>query len=445
MDEEKDYQPVNFLDNPDIPLLKKLQRFGIKPGLERINFLLHLLKHPEKKFTSVLIGGTNGKGSVASMLYSILTHNGYKAGLYTSPHLISILERFRSTGGLISSEEFLSIGEDIIKKIGEEKLLKMGVTYFEFTTALAFQWFAEKKVDIAVLEVGMGGRLDATNSAPAVLSIITSVSKDHTDFLGKRIEEIAFEKAGIIKEDSHCVTSCRGKALRVIEEISKKRRSNLLVYGKHFHCTRKKDGTFDYHGINWNFRDLSLNLLGAHQVLNAGTALAGTEVLNKKYGFHLDAEKSKMALKNIPLFGRFEIIRKNPFVLLDGAHNPSAIMRLAATLKEAFPRSRYHIIFGAMADKDIRGMLKILERIAEDFYITAIPCERAENPENIKHLISKEKNALCFKDVQSAYRYALRKAEKRDVICITGSFYLVGEFIRCSPISLDLFSRVMDN
>ncbi len=433
MDKKKIIHQLNFLDNPDIPFLKKLEWFGVKPGLERINLLLNFLGNPEKSFPSIIIGGTNGKGSVATMLYSLLVHNCYNAGLYTSPHLVSIRERFRSPEGFITTEEFVSIADKIIKTVGEEKLIKMGVTYFEFTTALAFKWFAEKRVDIAVLEVGMGGRLDATNSAPAVLSIITNVSKDHTDFLGKRIEEIAFEKAGIIKEDSYCVTSCKGTALRVIKEIAKRRRSRLIVHGKDFDCIRKKGATFDYTGIEWNLRNLSLNLIGNHQILNAGTALAGAEIL-MNYGFCLDEGKTKVAFKNIPLSGRFEVIRKNPFVVLDGAHNPSAIMTFLTTLKEVFPGRRYHIIFGAMRDKDIRGMLKVLERIAEDFYITAIPCERAEKPENIKQLLSIGKNVLCYKDVQSAYKYVLKRAKKSDVVCITGSFYLVGEFIRSCPV-----------
>lgn len=429
MDKKKITHPLSKLVNPEISFLKKLGWFGIKPGLERINWLLNLLDNPEKKFPSIIVGGTNGKGSVSSILYSVLVHNGHNAGLYTSPHLVSICERFRTAEGLISSDEFTSIVHQIINKVSEEELIKMGITYFEFTTAIAFKWFAEKKVDIAVLEVGMGGRLDATKAAPALFAIITSVSKDHTQFLGKKIEEIAFEKAGIIKENSNCVTPCTGTVLRVIKEQAFKKRSRLFIYGKDFYYTRKGPSLFYYHGIKWNLRKLSLNLIGTHQISNAVTALAMAELL-EGYGFSFDSEKIKIALKNIPLHARFEIARKRPYVVIDGAHNPSAVRVFVNTLREVFPERKYHIIFGAMQDKDIKGMLRVLEKISRDFYFPAINIERAELPDNIRQFLSKGLSALCFKNVEDAYYSVLNRVDKNDVVCITGSFYLVGECLR---------------
>lgn len=428
MDKEEIAHPLKGLENPDIPFLRKLEWVGIKPGLERINWLLKILGNPEKKYMSIIVGGTNGKGSVASILYSILIHNGYRCGLYTSPHLVSVCERFRTENGFIRPEEFRSTADEIIKKVGEDELITMGVTYFEFTTALAFKWFAEKKIDIAVLEVGMGGRLDATNSAPAILSIITSVSKDHTHFLGKTIEKIAFEKAGIIKKNNPVITASNGSALRVIHEQSIKMNAPLYIFGKDFNISNK-NGRFDYLGLNRKMKNLFLNLSGSHQRINASLALAGAEIL-ENFGFSLNNQMVRRALRGIPLSGRFEIVRTNPFVVIDGAHNPSAIKIFVNTLKEVFPQKKYYIIFGAMKDKDIRGMLRILEKVSDDFYISAIPVERAERPENIKKYFMKKVNALCFENIASAYKSATERTEKNDVICVTGSFYLVGEFLK---------------
>lgn len=429
MDKKKITHPLSKLVNPEIPLLEKLEWFGIKPGLERINWLLNLLDNPEKKFLSIIVGGTNGKGSVSTILYSILVHNGYNAGLYTSPHLVSICERFRSAEGIISQEEFRSIVQKITNKVSEEELIKMGITYFEFTTAMAFKWFAEKKVDIAVLEVGMGGRLDATNSAPAILSIITSVSRDHTKYLGGKIDDIAFEKAGIIKRNAPCLTACTGTALKVIQEQAIKKNAPLYIYGRDFYTIKKYNHSFDYHGIKKVLKNLRLNLNGDHQLTNAALALAAQEILENR-GLVFSLERTESALKNSTVYGRFELLREKPAVLLDGAHNPSAIKVFVKTLLVTFPHKRYHIIFGAMKDKDIKGMIKILETISRDFYLPSINIERAEKPDNIREFLRKDISALCFKNIEDAYFSALNRAGKNDVICITGSFYLLGEFLR---------------
>jgi dihydrofolate synthase/folylpolyglutamate synthase len=428
MDKEKIAHPLKGLENPEIEFLKKLDFFGIKPGLSRINWLLKVIGNPQKKFRSIVVGGTNGKGSVATILFSLLEKNGYTAGLYTSPHLVSICERFRTVDGLISPDEFRRYGEKIVRIAGEEKLLKAGITYFEFTTAMAFKWFADKNVEIAVLEVGMGGRLDATNTAPRELSIITTVSMDHTQFLGKSIEKIAFEKAGIIKKNKPCITACKGSALRVLQKESIRKKARLFIFGRDFTC-EDKGSHFDYHGLNRKFKNLSLNLYGSHQYINASLALAGAEILENS-GFSFSEENVKRALKGVLLHGRFEVIRQSPLVLIDGAHNPSAIRTLADTLKEVFPGRKIHVIFGAMKDKDIKGMLKILVKICRDFYISAIPVERAEKPERIKKLLDKRAAVFCFDNVHSAYKYALERSEKEHIICITGSFYLLGEFLR---------------
>ncbi len=429
MDKKKITHPLSELINPEIPLLKKLEWFGIKPGLERINWLLNLLDNPEKKFLSIIVGGTNGKGSVSTILYSILVHNGYNAGLYTSPHLVSICERFRSVEGIISPEEFRLIVQKIMNKVSEKELIKKGITYFEFTTAMAFKWFAEKKVDIAVLEVGMGGRLDATNSAPAILSIITSVSRDHTKYLGEKIGDIASEKSGIIKRNAPCLTACSGTALKIIKEQAIKKNSPLYIYGRDFYTIKKSEDAFEYHGIKQVLKNLKLNLKGEHQLTNAALALAAQEFL-ENYGFAFHTDKTRVALKNVKLYGRFEVLRKNPGVILDGAHNPSAIKVLSNTLQKTFPDRKFHIIFGAMKDKDIKEMIKILEKISRDFYFPPINMERAEKPENIREFLRKDISGICFKNIVDAYSSALNRADKEDVICITGSFYLLGEFLR---------------
>jgi len=428
MDKKEIAHPLTKLVNPEIPILNKLEWFGIKPGLKRIKYLLQKLGNPEKNFRSILIAGTNGKGSVAAMLYSIMSHHGYKTGLYTSPHLVSICERFRCHDGLITEKELVSLSEKVMRCAGAKRILSMGITYFEFTTALALCWFAEKKIDIAVLEVGMGGRWDATNAVPADLSIITNISRDHTAYLGDTIQEIAREKAGIIKKHKPIITGTKGIALRAIKKISRDKNAPLYVSSKDFCINTKSNRHFDYHGIFYNINGLLLNLKGRHQMENAALAIAGAELLTP-YGYDFIPSGTRLALMKVPHYGRFEVLEGNPPVVLDGAHNPEGMRAFTNTLNEFFPGHRFHIIFGAMRDKDIKGMLNYLIRLPAYFYITRINNPRAEFPENILKFIPGKSAVKLFRRVEDAFMNACKNTGENDVICITGSLYLVGEFL----------------
>lgn len=426
MDKTEIIHPLIGLEDPHIPALERLSQFGINPGIERIELILKKLNNPQTRFKSILVGGTNGKGSVSSMLFSILTNNGYRAGLFTSPHLVSLRERFRTQDGLIGKEELKELAERTEKAIGPRTIEQNKITYFEFTTAMAFQWFAEKDIEIAVLEVGMGGRLDATNIARAEISIITNIDLDHTEFLGRDIKSIAGEKAGIMKSTGQTITGAVGEALRVIRNRAHALKIPLFILSKNF-SFENKGSRFDYYGIKRNIKDITLNLKGSYQFRNASLALASIELL-EEHGFYTTICNIKRGLRNVPLHGRFEILSKNPVVLIDGAHNPAGIRVLINALKEDFPHRKYHIIFGALKDKDIRGMLDLLKKVSDDFYLTQISTDRAENPESISKYL--DKKTLIFKNVKEAFRGAILKAEPEDIICITGSLYLVGDFIK---------------
>jgi dihydrofolate synthase/folylpolyglutamate synthase len=449
-----------------VDYLYSLQKYGIKLGLDNTLSLMGILGNPHRRFKSIHIAGTNGKGSTAAMIASILKGSGLKVGLYTSPHLVSFKERIRVNGMPIEEERVSEMTLNLESQISNLKCITP--TFFEFTTAIAFKYFAEEDVDIAVIEVGMGGRLDATNVITPLVSVITNIGYDHQVFLGTTLADIAGEKAGIIKEGIPVVMAeNQTEVTEIIENKCKNMGSDLYIYGKDFRAegsrlktpmgriqeSRIKTQAFDYYGMGKVFRGIAIPLLGAHQIANASLSIAATEIISSKtfiplthtsppWGeekgegrftaneIKIEERAIRKGLKDVKWDARLEIISRNPTVILDGAHNEEAARSLKKSLEDIFlpEHERFFLIVGMMKDKDIRGFLRVLAPIASEVIVTAVDYERAASPESLAvEAEAFNPNVKAIKGVNEAIEYAMGKAGSRDLICITGSLYTVGE------------------
>ena len=298
--------------------------------LERIERALALFDHPEKTFPSFHIAGTNGKGSTAAMLHRILCCAGYRTALYTSPHLVSFTERMRIDDEQITPDEVVALADEIWRRTEGSNI---ALTFFEIVTVMALVYFARRQVDVAVIEVGLGGRFDATNLVRSIVSVITTISKDHEAFLGSDIASIAREKGGIIKRGVPVVCGALPpEAMQVINEIALTNQAACYRLGQNFKLKLKTNGAFDYNGANWNMPDLSVALPGAHQIRNAGVATAALEVVDDRFPTSEAAIRS--GLQNVSWPGRLETILTDPAVIIDGAHNREGIDVLADELRK---------------------------------------------------------------------------------------------------------------
>ena len=410
----------------DSPLkyLQSLDSRGIRLDLGPVRRILARLKHPEKSYRVVLVAGTNGKGSISAMIAAILEEAGLTVGLYTSPHLIDFRERIRVNGRMISSKE-LAVLIDQVRDCLQEDL-----TYFEVATVLAFLHFRCKAVDVAVMEIGMGGRLDATNAAKPVLSVISNIALEHREYLGQTLEQITWEKAGIVRQGGCCLTGARHpKVIRAIEKICRDRHAVLYRVGKEIRTRRNQNRTFSYFGLERHFSDLVLSLRGPHQVQNAAVALGAAEILAACAGPIAD-QAFERGLKKTRWEGRLEVLQENPFLVVDGAHNPAAMAVLVKALREEFSYRRLIIIFGALWDKDIKAMLRTLAPLADRMLVSGIRSKRAWPPEALSQEASRffPPNRLSWhKQAEEALEQALKQAGTGDLICVTGSLFLVGE------------------
>ncbi len=405
--------------------LNSLEPLGIMPGLKRIKALLNALGNPQNAYPSLHVAGTNGKGSTCAMLESILIEAGYKVGLYTSPHLVRFNERIRISKKEISDRRLVGCVDavrDAMKKTGGNK-----PTFFEFTTAAAFHYFKKQKIDIAVIETGMGGRLDATNVLNPLVSVITSIGLDHTEWLGETLEQVAFEKAGIIKKNGVVVMGeTKPAALSAIKAAAKKKNARLKLMGRDFRCMGASSGDFSYSGMKMRLKGLKLNLLGAHQINNAASALAAIEIL-QGLGFQIRESHIKNGLKKILWPGRFEVIRKRPLVILDACHNPDGAEALGRALKSV-KFNKLILVAGIMADKDIGGILKPLALAADIVIFTAPDTPRAAEAALLLEMLKPySKPALVEVPVALACKKALSLAKPKDAVCITGSIFTIGE------------------
>lgn len=400
--------------------------------LSRVERLLDMVGNPHRLYPSVHVAGTKGKGSTSAMIESVLRAAGYRTGFYTSPHLHTFRERIRIGADLISREDVVSLTEEFRPLIARVP----GVTTFEAITAIAFTYFARQKVDVLVAEVGLGGRLDATNVIRPEVAVITSLSLDHTYLLGNTLPEIAAEKAGIIKDGVPVVTAPqRPEALAVIEETARARQAPLTVVGRDWVW---EPGPFDLKGQSFTARrvgegrdDLAgeywIPLLGRHQLENAATALAALQVLLDR-GFRLSRAAALEGLRTVQWPGRLEILSTDPLVVVDCAHNPYSTEVLRETMREWFPGRRWVLIFGASADKDIPGMLRALLPITDHLIVTRSDHPRAATPVELADMAaSVGGGAEIAVSVRRAFQRALTLVGPDTGILVTGSIFLVAE------------------
>ncbi len=401
-----------------------LRRFGIKLGLSTIRQILSGLGDPQNTYACVHVAGTNGKGSVASSLASVLNQAGYKTGLYTSPHLVDFNERIQVNNRPISNKSVA----DSYNTINQVHFGKREPTFFEFATIMAFFEFARQKVDWAIIETGMGGRLDATNIIRPRVSIITNISLEHRDYLGNTLEQISREKAGIIKTRTPVITGIRQKkALAVLEKIAAQKSAPLLRLGKEFKVRRSPCGTFSYRGVEAVWKNLKTGLLGNHQVDNAALVLAACEML-PKHGGILSPDNIQAGLLNNRWPGRLEIVSDEPRIILDGAHNFIAARNLARFLSANFDDRKITMVIGILDDKPYNAMLKCLLPTANRVILTRAKINRALDPEKLEPLAKKMvPRVTIISDVTQALEYAIKTASPKDIICVAGSLYVVGE------------------
>ncbi|MGL4484474.1 MAG: bifunctional folylpolyglutamate synthase/dihydrofolate synthase [Anaerovoracaceae bacterium] len=415
--------------------LKAYEKFGSVLGLERVETLLALLGNPEAELNCIHVAGTNGKGSVCRYIYEVLCEAGYKVGLYTSPFIEVFNERIEVNREYIKDEELEEIFAEVelaISKILEEG--KNSPTEFEIVTAMAFLYFKKKKVDFVVLEVGLGGRFDATNIIQKPLaSVITSISIDHTEQLGEKIEQIAFEKAGIIKKNCPVIISVKDVAAKKVIARQAYHNNALLIDStkiKTFAEADTENGTaFSCKIKEIVFNNIEIQMLGSHQVRNAVLALQTIEFLQKNAIIKLDKYDIYAGLKKAKQKGRLELLKGDKVWLLDGAHNTESAEALFKLCQERFANKKKIVIIGVLADKLSRESLSYFLKLSDDFISVDVDSPRSLKKEELKEIIeSKGKNCVVAENNSVAIEMAKEKAEANSMIVITGSLYLVGQF-----------------
>ena len=431
---------MNYAES--LKYLYALQKFGMKLGLRNVKLLLKSVGNPERRFPSVHIAGTNGKGSTASMIASILQAAGYRVGLYTSPHLVNFFERIRINGQAIGNSRVAVYAQHLRPKLDE-----LSCTFFEATTAMAFLYFADEHVDIAVIETGLGGRLDATNVLRPLLSVITNISLEHTEHLGKTLGRIAREKAGIMKKGIPCLLGdLQPPAERSIRETARRRGVKLISSTAMSEYIILKE---DLGGIRLNvetprrdYDNLFVNLGGSFQAENARLAVIATELLamEKKHGL---PSQMKFAIKpshiytglkwvrqNTGLHGRLEVVRKHPTIVLDVAHNAEAAGQLTKALEELSLRNLL-VVFGVMKDKRYEEIIQSVSKISAKLIAVRPKVDRALDAGVITEIAQKMgMTVINAGSVRRGIGTATKLARKSDTILVTGSHYVVGEALQ---------------
>ena len=412
---------------------ERMPRSAVVFDLRRIERLLARMSNPQNAAKSVHIAGTKGKGSTAAMLASILKQSGYRTGLYTSPHLLNIRERIQVDGRQITEDEFARLTEMMKPEV--EAVNTSGdlgeLTTYEILTALAFMHFQERGVAYQVLETGLGGRLDATNVVQPEVCVITSISYDHMDVLGDTLAEIAREKAGIIKSGSIVVTAPQiPEAMNVLEDVCRQQEVKLVRVGSDVSWRRKsispEKQSFQLMGLKGNY-NIEVPLLGEYQLENAATAITAAETLAGR-GAVITAEAITSGIAGVNWPGRLQVLRRKPWVIVDGAHNGDSVQRLVAALRQYFTFEKAVVIFGASSDKNIAAMAAELKTFPDKVIVTSSHHPRAVAVKQLVEEFSRESVIPeASENVASAMEKALSLAGPADLVCATGSLFLVAE------------------
>jgi dihydrofolate synthase / folylpolyglutamate synthase len=424
-------------------------RLGIKPGLARMEWMMERLGSPELKMKTVHIGGTNGKGSTVTFLRSILEAEGYSVGTFTSPYIEQFNERISVNGKPISDEEILHLTNIIVPLADELEATELGgPTEFEVITAMSFYYFANvNQVDIVLYEVGLGGRFDSTNIIQPIASIITNIGLDHTSILGHTYEEIAFEKAGIIKEGVPIFTAVKNaNAINVIKEQAKKMHAPLYLLNQEFsisnHRPTPAGEEFTLESANQHFTQLEINMIGQHQTENAALAVMAAQSINQDESFSISENAIRTGLKKAYWPGRFEIISNNPLIIIDGAHNDEGISALVHELSNRYSNHSVHIVFAALKDKKLDQMIAQLDQIADEISFVSFDFPRATDAVDL-YAISHANNKKFSEKWDSHLANCIQNLQPNSVLVVTGSLYFISEakpylceFLKNNTISL---------
>ena len=411
---------------------KNVYDYNLSFKLDRMRRLCSLLGDPQKEVRAIHVAGTKGKGSTSAMIQSILKNSGFKTGLYTSPHLVSFRERIRIDDELISESDVGDILDAIkaaVDEMGDDE-----PSFFEIYTALAYLYFKAEGADFAVYETGLGGRLDATNVVEPLVCVITPISYDHTGILGDTLEKIAHEKAGIIKNDSICVSAPqKAEALSVIEKVCVERDTELVLVGRDIKFSELSASSerevFNVTALFEEYDNLHMKLLGFHQVINAAVAIGAIEALRLS-GVSVRRGAVRRGIGCVKWPGRLEVVRKrSPRIILDGAQNGASADALARSVRKLFKYGKLILVLGISKDKDIKGILKELVPISDTIILTKSEItERAMDPAAIHGLITpKSKDVIITQDVKDALDKAISKAGSSDLVLVTGSLFVVGQ------------------
>ncbi|MEK9629811.1 MAG: folylpolyglutamate synthase/dihydrofolate synthase family protein [Nitrospinota bacterium] len=410
--------------------LYSLTHSGIKLGLQNTKCLLEYFGNPQLGIRTIHVAGTNGKGSTAAIIESILRAAGFKTGLYTSPHLLDFRERIQINRIPIEKENTIAL---ILKIKQAVEKLKIPITFFEFGTVLAFLHFKDQGTDVNILEVGLGGRLDATNLCQSEISLITSISRDHTEFLGHDLKQIAFEKASIIKESGTVFAHTPDEEIfNVVNSLAQDRKASVYRLNHDFKVTQIKGSrglqTFDFADNDIVLKNLELPLIGQFQAQNAGLAIAAC--LHFLGGKHEVAVRK--GLETVRWEGRLELVSDNPLTILDCAHNVASVRNMTAEVCKNVRFSRCLVVLGLMKDKEIDKILEILSQFGDRFYLVQVNPERGEPAENLKEKLTKyNKPVQVSESVSNALQAAQKFAKSDDLVCVTGSIFTVAEAKKC--------------
>ncbi|MBY0099110.1 bifunctional folylpolyglutamate synthase/dihydrofolate synthase [Mesobacillus maritimus] len=408
-------------------------RLGIKPGLKRMEAMMSELGSPETKLKAVHIGGTNGKGSTVTFLRSILEASGYSVGTFTSPYIEQFNERISVNGQAISDGEIVelvNVIHPLAHKLEETEL--GGPTEFEVITAMAFYYFGHvHPVDIVLFEVGLGGRLDSTNIIQPMASVITNIGLDHTNILGNTYEEIAFEKAGIIKENTPVFTAVQHKgSLQVIKNQASEKNASILVLNEDFSIVKyqglTKGEQFSLKSKFGDLTDLELGMIGKHQTENASLAVVALQYLDEQKLITVTEQSIRTGLSAAYWPGRFEVLSEQPLVILDGAHNDEGVSKLVETLSTRYANRSIHIVFAALKDKKLDKMIAQLDQVADQITFVSFDFPRAAAAEALVKL-SHSEHKLGVEDWRTYLSEEVARLKEEEVLVITGSLYFISE------------------